>query len=299
MRKEGLPKDFVQLARKNYERKDYATVVKLNHLGFLHPPSHQKLVTANARIRSVDLLGDHAEQFDKVDKDYGVDPQVISALLWIETRHGQITGHFHTVSVYMHLMQAVRPDQQKALLQLAAVQNRQRKKMGLAPFSMADLGRRLRERTKQRSAWALNELRALAEMHSNKSVDVKRLRGSFAGAFGWPQFIPSSYQAWAVSVDPQRSPDLFQPADALASVANYLKNHGWNQSESQTHVPALMQYNQSRDYAESILQLAYREVPSTQGDTAVSDGRSVASTGNRSKAKKKKTKSFKATTGKG
>lgn len=73
---------------------------------------------------------------------------------------------------------------------------------------------------------------------------VRQLKGSYAGAFGMGQFMPSSYRQYAIS-DHQAAPDLSnQPADAILSVANYFEKHGWQRGQPAAvtvQIPAALQ----------------------------------------------------------
>lgn len=63
-------------------------------------------------------------------------------------------------------------------------------------------------------------------------IDLPRLRGSWAGAMGQPQFMPSSYLKYAVDFDGDGRRDIWgTPADVFASIANYLSEHGWQKGE--------------------------------------------------------------------
>ena len=71
-----------------------------------------------------------------------------------------------------------------------------------------------------------------------EGVDPLALRGSYAGAMGWGQFMPTSYQNYAVDFDGDGHRDLWRnPRDAIGSVANYFRQHGWRPGEPVT-VPA-------------------------------------------------------------
>ena len=69
-------------------------------------------------------------------------------------------------------------------------------------------------------------------MAREEHVDVKGIRGSYAGAMGMPQFISSSYRHYAIDFDGDGKRDLWNStADAIGSVANYFKEHGWKAGE--------------------------------------------------------------------
>ena len=101
-------------------------------------------------------------------------------------------------------------------------------------------------------------MKALSQMYKRDKNLVKGLKGSFSGAFGMSQFLPSSYVALATPLKKGQVPDLAKPGDAIASVAHYLKVNGWKKAQKRSHKRALMRYNNSEDYAEAILSLAGR-----------------------------------------
>lgn len=259
--------EFLRQLKMTYDRKSFSQVLNLNILGFLSPPQHMKLVSDEAVRKSGQFIDSHGESFQRAEKEYGVPPKVISSLLWIETRHGALTGRFHVPSVYLHLMQGPRPQNQDALLKIAIKKNRKDKR-----FTTVELRERIRERTEKRAQWAAEQIEALAFIYEKKMKDLRKLKGSFAGAFGLPQFIPSSYRIWASSGTAQAAPDLFSPEDAILSVGNYLKVHGWKADDRSAQLESLMKYNQSRDYAESILEIA-RRLDSRQAGIDRSDSR--------------------------
>ncbi len=64
-------------------------------------------------------------------------------------------------------------------------------------------------------------------MARSESDDPLDLKGSFAGAMGYGQFMPSSYKQYAVDFNGDGHINLWDPVDAIGSVANYFKQHGW------------------------------------------------------------------------
>lgn len=119
---------------------------------------------------------------------FGVPPEVIVGILGVETRYGRIRGSFPTLDT---------------LTSLAFLSPRRQ-----------DFFRR--------------ELAQLLVMGHRGVLDLAKTQGSFAGALGIPQFMPSSWQAWALDFDQDGRPDLIDSMpDAMGSVANFLKEHGW------------------------------------------------------------------------
>ncbi len=85
---------------------------------------------------------------------------------------------------------------------------------------------------KRRSEFFTNELLILLRLIENKQIDHNTLFGSWAGAFGFFQFMPSTIKNHAIDYNKDDYIDLKNPNDAYASAGNYLSNMGWNQDSS-------------------------------------------------------------------
>ena len=134
----------------------------------------------------------YAEALQRAEAQYGVPPAIIVGLIGVETFYGQITGGFKVLD---------------ALTTLA--------------FDFP-AGRR------DRSAFFRAELSAYLQLCREQRLDAAELRGSYAGAMGWPQFMPSSWRRHAVDFDGNGQIDLIaSPVDAIGSVAHYLAEYGW------------------------------------------------------------------------
>ena len=89
-----------------------------------------------------------------------------------------------------------------------------------------------------RAAFFRRELRHFLLLAREESLDLHTIKGSYAGAMGQGQFIPSSFRHYAIDFDGDGKRDLWNSnADAIGSVANYFQRHGWK-SNSQVTVPA-------------------------------------------------------------
>ncbi len=257
LKKSGFKPAFIRALKKNYETKHFETVVKLNVLLFLVTSDYHGVQVTEEGVKNVrSFLTKNQKFFAQAEREYGVSRHVIASLLWIETRHGENQGSFHVASSYLHLMQADRKPviyflQGKAIDYNSKVTKKQR--------------REIVKRTKTKADWALKELQAMEKIYLRNTKLATTLRGSFSGAFGLPQFLPSSYQQYARASQKKAVADLYKPSDAICSVANYLKQHGWRASKNKSHLKALMKYNNSRDYAEAILKLAERSREKSKG----------------------------------
>lgn len=111
----------------------------------------------------------------------------------------------------------------------------------------------------KRSDWAVRELAELLIFAAAESEDPHAWLGSYAGAFGLVQFMPSSANAYAVDADGDGRRGLFGWPDALGSAANYLARHGYRAGEPFTPESAIGRavyaYNHSENYVKVVLEL--------------------------------------------
>jgi membrane-bound lytic murein transglycosylase B len=84
----------------------------------------------------------------------------------------------------------------------------------------------------RRAKFFKSELEAYMVLAKEEELNIDSIKGSYAGAMGYGQFMPSSYRAYAKSFDENGTRDLINsPEDAIASVANYLKVHRWEKDQ--------------------------------------------------------------------
>jgi membrane-bound lytic murein transglycosylase B len=147
------------------------------------------------------FLAEHREQLARVEAQTGVPAEIIVSILGVETSFGGNTGSYPVID---------------ALYTLA--------------FAYPRTGDPAKaERENRREAFFRDELGQLFAMGKETGLDVATLTGSYAGAMGWGQFMPSSYRQYAVDGDGDGKKDLFTDLDdVFASVANYfVKKGGW------------------------------------------------------------------------
>lgn len=246
---EKFDRKFIRELKKTYEPSDFQNVTELNLLLFLRKTDdHGIQVTPDAAEKVREFLQQNREVFTAIEKLYQVKSEVVASLLYIESRYGKNLGRFNLSSVFVHLIQLDRKDLLKHFQSAGAKR--------FAPTLTKADKRKIAERRATKVKWALGELRALETVFKEKGRIALEMRGSFAGAFGLSQFLPSSYARWARSYQPGAPPDLAEAADAISSTAYYLKANGWKAKKPKTHLKALLNYNNSRDYANAILKLA-------------------------------------------
>jgi membrane-bound lytic murein transglycosylase B len=152
----------------------------------------------------------------KIEADYGVAKEVLVAILRVETNFGRAKGSRPVFN---------------SLLTMALVENR-------------------------RSAWAEGELEQLLLLSHETNRDPLSIKGSWAGAFGLPQFIPSSYRKYGADGNRDGRVDLDNLSDSFASIANYLKASGWDRQDPAKKKEAVYAYNHCDNYVQAVLDYA-------------------------------------------
>ncbi len=180
----------------------------------------------------------------RAQQEYGVPPYIILGILGVETIYGHNTGSFRVLD---------------ALATLALDYPVQH------------------PRRDARTEYFRNELAQFLLLAKQMHRDPKSYKGSYAGAMGWPQFMPSSWMKYAVDFDGDSKTDLWQsPSDIVGSIASYFKAYGWKQSaqpmgtvelengaDAPTPYPVdsnffvITKYNDSYYYAAAVLELGY------------------------------------------
>lgn len=141
-----------------------------------------------------DFLAEYDSLLSSAEQIYKVDKEVIVAILKIETNFGAYLGKYYNVfNVYNTLF--------------------------------------LRHWDDEKKEWARDQLIAFLLICKKQELNPFEIYGSYAGAFGIPQFIPISYLSFAVDGNGDGKIDLFNMEDAVHSTANYLNKHGWKQED--------------------------------------------------------------------
>lgn len=215
---------------------------RLNYQQFLEPEAVRRAQECIAAYRSV---------LEQAQAAYGVDPYVIASILLVETGCGRNTGQTQVLAVLSTF----------AVLDQAAYRDLIWTR--LRPEDRARWGREgFDAKLRQRAAWGLAEVKALLQWYRNQPERAKALRGSVMGALGWPQFLPSSLVRYGTDGDGNGTVNLFTAADAIHSIAKYLKGYGWDPEGTESdHQAVLYEYNHSTPYVSTILELARRLQP--------------------------------------
>ncbi len=179
------------------------------------------------------------------EKKYRVKPELVTAIFLIESDLGRYPGRYHLLQVFASLASCNQEEYlQKVYKEL------------LPKYPELDY-QWLQRRARKKSVWGYVQLVAL--MRLSERFDVNQVKGSWAGAFGICQFIPSSCLNYAVDGNGDGLIDLYDFKDAAASVANYLKVHGWQAGlDRKAQEKVVWSYNHSTLYCQTVVELARR-----------------------------------------
>jgi membrane-bound lytic murein transglycosylase B len=199
-----------------------------------------------AIARAKDYMSRHHLALAATEAAYGVAPEVITGIILVETRLGTYTGErrvFNTLSTMAALADPL-------------VRERFWKQI---PAQRRITAQRFAAKADAKSAWAYGELKAFLRYTAREGLDPLAVAGSYAGAIGICQFMPSNALNLAVDGDGDGRVDLFDHSDAIASVANYLRHHNWRAGLSRDQrYRVILRYNYSKPYAETVLTIADR-----------------------------------------
>ena len=223
--------------------------VKINVTGYLKKADYSQNYSDYSVSRSIKFLNEYSPILEKAELEYNVPKEVITSILWVETRTGEYLGSNHIPSVFLSTAMA---NQQEYIDMNIEVYKESFEEDSEAYQNYVN---KVIYRANKKSNWALNELEALARIDKFLPISIFDLKGSWAGAFGLSQFLPSSYSKWAVDGDGNGKVDLFNVTDAIFSVANYLSTNGWGADKEQQR-SAVFHYNNSNDYVDAVLILA-------------------------------------------
>jgi len=152
-------------------------------------------LTERRTLSGIEFMEDNRAALEAAYETYGVPPVIITAIIGVETMYGSISGNYRVLDALSTLSFDYPP----------------------------------------RSKFFKRELKEFILLAREEKQMITDLKGSYAGAMGLGQFIPSSYRAYAVDFDGDGFRDIWNnPTDAIGSVANYLNKHGWQRDKQIT-----------------------------------------------------------------
>lgn len=221
------------------------TSQRLKDLAASGPPQVYEVVLQPERLaEAMEFFQANKDVLEQVRARYGVPPEAAVGLLTVETRVGKYLGDNLALA---NLASMCAGGDFSRVEGMFAGEN-------LSPERRAWLAAKAGEK----AAWAYTELKALLTYARQNNLDLTKMPGSIYGAIGISQFMPSSVLKWGVG-GPDGRVDLFRVPDALFSMANFLRAHGFtgNLSDEDTLRQALYRYNHSEAYVNTIMAVCH------------------------------------------
>lgn len=154
---------------------------------------YRKIFITKDRIaKGLEFIKEHLSTLERAEKEFGVPKEIIASIIGVETRYGRHKGNYRVIDALTTLGFDYPP----------------------------------------RSKFFSSELKQALLLAKEQGFDILEMKGSYAGAMGYGQFIPSSYRHYAIDYDGDKVADILNNVtDAIGSVANYFVEHKWKKGE--------------------------------------------------------------------
>ena len=210
------------------------------------PELYTQFLTPESIQLARNFLRDNLMTLRKMEKRFHVDKEIAVAILLVESRFGENIGKHRVIPTLASIaLTGSKDNVQENYLRLREMD--------------PDLSfEQIETIAKRKATWAYRELKCFLHIVSREKIDPLEIRGSYAGALGMAQFIPSSYLGYAQSKESLEH-WLLSKEEAIFSIGNYLKSHGWKKNLTDEKKRQLLwTYNRSTPYIETILEIAKR-----------------------------------------
>lgn len=216
-------------------------------LFFVHSESsldYDQFLSKKSIAKARAYMEKHKTTLDLAQDISGVDKTVITAILLVETRLGSYLGKRTVINTLATMAALTDPALRDRIWDSIPPKRKIKRDTFL-------------KKVERRSKWGYEELKALIKFTARENIAPETIKGSYAGAMGIPQFMPSNALNLAKDGDQDGKVDLFSHKDAIFSVANYLKHHGWKPGiNRQRRHEVLFRYNHSNYYVDTLLKIS-------------------------------------------
>jgi membrane-bound lytic murein transglycosylase B len=195
------------------------------------------------RVNAINFYNQHKNYFKEAEAYFKVPEEIILAIIQVETNCGINTGRSPVLY---------------RLARLAGVASPENIEKNFKAQTDKKITReQVEARAKELEKIFMPQVMATLLYAAEKKISPFALSGSSAGAIGLPQFLPGNYFLYGVDGDSDGVVDLLTPADAIFSIANFLKEHGWEGNMStKEKKEVLWHYNRSKPYIDTVMALA-------------------------------------------
>jgi len=210
------------------------------------PEIYAKFLTFESILLAKSFLRQNRSILNEMERKFDVEKEIAVAILLVESRFGENIGKHRVIPTLASM--AIMNSTENLLRNYSTIWE-------VNPEVSYDWIENIANR---RANWAYKELKHFLEIIRSEEMDPLEVYGSIAGALGMPQFIPSSYKAYALNKNSFKD-WLYDAEGAIFSIGNYLKSHGWKRGLSIPQQKKLLwHYNRSDPYGETILEVARR-----------------------------------------
>jgi membrane-bound lytic murein transglycosylase B len=242
--KDGFNKEKID---KLYSNKNILFDSEGVSLFFVHSESnldYDQFVSKTALKNAVIYMDKHKIDLKEAEQKYGVDKTIITAILLVETSLGKYLGNRLVINT---------------LSTMAALKNDRLRKQFYKeiPSSKKISKAKYEKKSRYKAKWAYIELKALLKYLAREKLDPFKITGSYAGALGLSQFLPSNALRLATDGNNDGLINLYHHPDAIYSIANFLKHYGWDPGISkQKAYKVLYRYNHSKPYVNTLFKIS-------------------------------------------
>jgi membrane-bound lytic murein transglycosylase B len=210
---------------------------------------YRGLLSERSVMAAYECFATHIAAFDRAERELGVPGNVIAAILHVESRCGRNTGSDTILWRLARLAMSAEPEN--------LYRNAVRHSLLESPSAAAGELPTTQQRARYLESTFYPEVRATFEIAQRLQIDPLSIRGSPSGAFGMPQFLPTSYLRFGTDGDGDGHVSLYDPTDAIASCARFLQGHGWTAGiDREQRRGVIWRYNRSVPYVDTVLELA-------------------------------------------
>jgi len=210
------------------------------------PEVYSQFLTSEQILLSKKFLRENMKTLVKMERNFQVDKEVVVAILLVESRFGENIGKYRVIPTLASMALMDSPESLENNYLTLKENNPELTYEWLEGFA------------KRKANWAYDELKCFLTIIRDESIDPLEVYGSYAGALGMAQFMPSSYVTFAHSKKGLEN-WLLNKEEAIFSIGNYLKSHGWKGKMTvEKKRKILWYYNHSEPYVETILQISQK-----------------------------------------
>jgi len=190
-------------------------------------------------------MKEHQEALAFAETTFEVDKEVITAIILVETKLGTYLGNRSVINTLATLSAMTDEKPRQAIWDNLPDDDRRMSR------------KKFEKKADQKSSWAYRELKAFLSYTEKEGMNPATIKGSYAGAMGISQFMPSNIAPYGKDGNADGQVDLFVHADAISSIASYLKHYGWKPGISREQAfKVVYHYNHSKYYVNTILDIA-------------------------------------------